>query len=144
MGHGGRGTPTDDPSIPDDEELWRRIPPHHFFFDDADGRLRPASAAFDNDPDGSPMSVFLASGTPGPDAALAGHDGHALAAITAGLARANGQGVVRAPLPGLPSHAHVEGPKPKSIQRRLARAARWVVPPPDTSGPGSPYIPNSV
>jgi hypothetical protein len=56
----------DDPTISDETELWRRIPPWHFFHDENLGRIRPSSAAFENHPDGSPMSVLLATegGTP--------------------------------------------------------------------------------
>ena len=50
----------DDPTIPDLAELWRRIPPWHLVKDDNLGRVRPSSAAFDNHPNGSPMSVLLA------------------------------------------------------------------------------------
>jgi hypothetical protein len=118
----------DDPTIPDEAELWRRIPHWHVHFDVRLNRLRPASAAFDDDPD-SDMSVVLADETPGPDAVLAGHQGFALAAITAGLARACGLGVVRDPLPDNPAHAVVFGPKTNAVIRRLARQATWVIAP---------------
>src|SRR5437870_136262 len=99
MAHGGQSTPSDDPSIPDSEDLWRRIPPRHFIADENRGVIRPSSAAFEDDDDGSPMSVYLASDTPSPGAALVGHAGFALAAITARLARECKQGIVRDPQP---------------------------------------------
>lgn len=77
----------DDPTISDEAELWRRIPPWHVVSDQNSGQRRASSAAFDNDPDGSPMSVVLAAESGGPAAALAGHPEYALATITAGLAR---------------------------------------------------------
>ena len=122
--------PLDDPSISDDAELWRRIPPWHFYRDEKLGRVRPSKAAFEDDGDGSPMSVVLAADAGAPGSALAGHAGFALAAITAGLARSCGQGVVRDPTPDEPAHAVVIGRKTDSIKRRFAREARWVVLPP--------------
>lgn len=121
--------PLDDPSISDDAELWRRIPPWHFYFDEKLGRSRPSKAAFEDDGDGSPMSVVLASEAGPPESALAEHPGYALSAITAGLARACGQLIVRDPTPEEPAHAVVVGRKTDSIKRRFAREARWVVPP---------------
>ena len=32
----------DDPTIPHDAELWRRIPPWHFFHDENLGQIRPS------------------------------------------------------------------------------------------------------
>jgi hypothetical protein len=122
--------PPEDPTIHDDAELWRRIPPWHFYFDDKLGRTRPSKAAFEDDGDGSPMSVVLAAESGRLEAALAGHQGYALATITAGLARACGQRVARDPTPGDPAHAIVIGRKTDGIRRRFAREARWVVPPP--------------
>src|SRR5437879_3690071 len=128
-----KGQYTDDASIADTARLWRRIPPWHFIYDANLERWRPSSAVFDNDPDGGPMSVLLEDVviTSGRDAAsaLADHPGYALAAITAGLARACQQGVARDPTPSEPAHAVVFGPKPKSAQRRLAKQSSWVIPP---------------
>src|SRR3954453_17204354 len=111
---------TDDLSIGDSNYLWRRIPPWHFVYDENLLRWRPSSAAFDNDPDGGPMSVvlaevLLASGRKAGDF-LHGHDDYGLTAIMSGLARACGQGVVRDPLPEEPAHALVAGQKPKTVQ----------------------------
>lgn len=121
----------DDATIPDDAELWRRVPPQHFVLDENEGAIRPSSAAFDDDRDGSPMSVFIGSEMESTDPALAVHDGYALASFTAGEARDCGQRLMRDPLPGSPAHAVVFGPKPKSVRKKLGRAARWVVPPPE-------------
>lgn len=121
----------DDPTIPDEAQLWRRIPPWHFYYDETVGRQRPAKAAFSDDPDGSSMSVVLAAESAGPASVLAGHTGYALAAITAGLARACGQGIARDPRPDEPAHALIFGRKTDSIMRRLARGSTWVVPPPN-------------
>lgn len=124
------GVDHDDASISDQLELWRRIPPGHFHWDENLQRVRPASSAFDDDPDGSPMSVILADGRMSPDAVLAEHDDYGLAAFTVGLARGCGLGVVRAPEAHNPAHAVVFGTKSTKVRRRLAKECRWVVPPP--------------
>lgn len=134
----------DDPSILDDEVLFRRIPPLHHFFDENEQRYRPSSAAFEDDDDGDPMSVYLSTvilrENRQPESVLAGHEGYSLASITAGLARACDQTVHRDPLPEELSHAVVCGekrkPKNTSPRKKFARAAAWVVlnaPPRNTS-----------
>ena len=125
---------SDDPSILDSASLWRRIPPWHFVFDHNLNVLRPSSAAFDDHPNGSPMSVvlgddLLAAGRP-PKSALADCAGFALASLAAGLARSTGQGIMRAPLPEEPAHAEVFGPKSGSVRRALAKGSTWVIAPP--------------
>lgn len=132
----------DDPDIPDDERLLRRIPPRHFVFDKKRGRWRPSSAAFEDDPDGGPMSVYLEGRLIDAHLALVGHASYALSAITAGLARELNQVVEPAPLadphPAAHAHAHVVGTKTKSISRRFALCAGWVVPPPTSEGADQP------
>ena len=123
----------DDRTIADDEELWRRIPPVHFIYDDNLKQQRPASAAFNDDKDGDPMSVMLGSlvrktGRSGSDV-LRNFPGYALATITAGLARECSQGIVRDPLPEEPAHALVFGDKPHSTRKRFAKECRWIVRP---------------
>ena len=93
----------------------------HFFFDENLGRNRPSKAAFEDDEDGHPMSVVLAdlvtaSGRGSADV-LKGHEGFALAQITAGLARSKQQGVQRDPLPDEPAHALVFGNKTDSVRK---------------------------
>jgi hypothetical protein len=51
----------DDPTIPDEADLLRRIPPRHFYLDQNLGRIRPSSAAFEDDDDEDPMSVYLST-----------------------------------------------------------------------------------
>jgi len=124
---------SDDLTIPNEAQLLRRIPPRHFVKDENSGQIRPSSAAFDNHPNGSPMSVILAdilaqTGRD-PASALVGHEEFALASITAGLARECGQGIAREPLPDEPAHAVVFGEKPKRVQRKLAKESQWIIPP---------------
>ena len=120
----------DDPSIPGEAVLWRRIPPHHFVRDENRNSIRPSSAAFEDHPDGSPMSVVLAAEAAGPLQVLAGHPGFALAAFPAGLARDCEQKIVRDPLPDDPAHALVVGKKTRSVRKRLAVESVWAVSPP--------------
>ncbi|HUY37004.1 MAG TPA: hypothetical protein VMV69_30075 [Pirellulales bacterium] len=113
----------DDPSIADSEALWRRIPPTHCVLDRNLGRVRPSSAAFENHPNGSPMSVVLGKEViaAGRDAesVLKGHEGYALASFSAGLARQCGQAVARDPLDEEPAHALVIGKKTGSVKRAV-------------------------
>jgi hypothetical protein len=131
----------DDPSIVGGTDLLRRIPPQHFHFDYNLNRLRPSSAAFEDDGDGDPMSVclssVLAAETREPATVLAGHEGYALASITAALAREHQQTVHADPLPEESSHAVVcgdkESGKKNAPKRKFALAATWVIAPPATT-----------
>lgn len=124
----------DDPTIADADPLWRRIHPKHFVRDENLQQWRPSSAAFTDSSDGSPMSVVLGqevfAADRRPESVLFGHEDHALASFTTGVARANGQGVERSPQPDEPAHGGVFGPKPKRVQRALAKSATWVIPSP--------------
>src|ERR1700674_870735 len=99
----------DDPTIKDDTSLLRRIPPWHRFFDQNENRWRPSSAAFEDDDEGDPMSVYLSTvllrENREPSVVLAGHKGYSLASITAGLARRYSQTVHPDPLLEESSHA---------------------------------------
>ncbi len=124
---------SDDPTIANEAELWRRIPPWHFIPDLNTSRIRPSTAAFKDHQNGSPMSVLLAdvligSGG-GPLDVLANYDGFALASITAGLARDCGQGVARRPLLHEPAHAEVFGKKTRGVRKRFVDRSYWVVAP---------------
>lgn len=128
---GTPGEPTDDPSILQDDPLWRRVHPNQVVFDSNLGDYRPSSSAFDDHPNGTPMSIVL-----GKDASAKGRDGatlltkfegYSLVEITAGQARASSQIVYRAPTSDEPDHGEVKGEKPKSVRKHFSRLARWVV-----------------
>lgn len=129
---------TDDASIEDDDALWRRIPPVHQIPDENQGGMRPSSAAFEDHPSGTPMSIHVAKDAVslgyGPTDALQGHSGFALVAFTAGTARDAGQGVAREPLPGEIAHGVVFGKKTRGVKRRLSRGSEWVIAPPAQPG----------
>ena len=81
----------DDPTISDDEKLLRRIRPDWFIPDYNLKRWRPSSAAFQDSPDKSPMSVHLASVLNAEnlpvESVLAGHEGYGLVGFLARIAR---------------------------------------------------------
>ena len=93
------------------------------------GRVRPSSAAFEDDRDGSPMSVYrrdvIDREGDAPERVMVGHEGYGLVSFTAGHARSKNQTVCSNPLPEESAHAVVCGPKPKvhttmaGLQRRL-------------------------
>jgi hypothetical protein len=122
----------DDPTIPDEEVLWRRIIPA-WIHREPTGKVRPGSFAFMDRPSGE-LSVHIAALTT-PDRALAGRPDDSLAAIPAGLPRSLGFAIVRDPKPDDPSHALI-CPSPKgSRASKLAEQATWVVLQPSPSGP---------
>jgi len=128
----------DDPAVANEAGLLRRIPPYHFVRDDNLGVVRPSSAAFEDDDDGDPMSVYLttilAAEGRAASSVLVGHAGYALTSITAGLARTNRQTVHPDPLPEETSHTVVCGDKrsggKKSAKKIFAVEAKWVIEPP--------------
>ena len=126
----------DDPSIRDECELLRRIPLKenvNIVWDGNEKRWRPSSAAFQDHPDGSSMSVVLGDvlNAAGRDVVevLTGHENFGLAAITAGFARECNQRIAKDPLPEEPAHGLVVGNKPRRVSRELAKAAKWVIAP---------------
>jgi hypothetical protein len=124
----------DDPSVLPHHVLWRRIPGWHFVWDANRNAVRPSSAAFDNDSDGSPMSIQLAAVLAeygrGELEVLQGHTGFALARFLAEAARNCGQMIVPEPGPGDPAHGLVVGDKPPSVRKKLQRASEWQTEPP--------------
>ena len=124
----------DDPAVADEVKLLRRIPERHFHFDNNLGRIRPSSAAFEDDQDGDPMSVYrqdvIESEKGDIERVMIGHEGYGLASLTAGQVRSKLQTVFPAPLPDESSHAKVCGPKPRGTRRCFSRQAAWVIAPP--------------
>ncbi len=120
----------DDATIPDAEDLYRRLAKDWIVPDAVYGGLRISSGAF-RDPD-SEISVHLSSMiAPEDSLAYGGENIVALAAVTAGEARRLEQAVVREPQPRDPAHALVCGRQPKNVRRQLARLARWICYPDD-------------
>lgn len=121
----------DDLTIPDDAELWRRIHPHHLTVDENPGRThrRPSSAAFRD----AELSVILVEPARDPQSAIEHYSGYYLAVITVGDARGLGLTIQRDPTPEDDAHCLVLGKKKGRADSALARAAKWVIPPPDTT-----------
>ena len=114
----------DDPSIVDDDQLWRRIHPSWWVMDRNLGERRLSSAAFDDPHDGTAMSVDIARLRVSVEDALAQHDGYGLAAFAAKVARDFGQGIERAPLSTNAAHAEVFGSKTKKVRKQWAAASQ--------------------
>lgn len=129
-GNRGQGSgPADDPTIADPWGLWRRIFPGWWIPDqNHQGEFRLSTQAFDDSRDGTPMSVSIAAESR-QDHLLRNHEGYGLASFTAGHARGCKQILQRAPTPDDPAHAHVVGPKTRSVKRRLLAGTTIVVAP---------------
>ncbi len=121
----------DDPTIPDDERLWRRIAPNQLKPIDGTG-FEISSAAF-RDKTGD-LSVHLASLTTR-ERVLASWPAFSLAELRAAVPRSLEMKVVRDPLPEDPSHALVCPYATKRQAKELARRSTLVVTvPPAPSG----------
>lgn len=111
----------DDPTINDDETLWRRILPDWIHTEEG-GRIRAKSFAFIDRLSGE-LSVHIAALTTR-DAVLDNHPNHRIVAFKAGLPRSLGFAIVRDPTPDDPSHALIcpspKGAKAKTIAEHAA------------------------
>ena len=141
------GQYVDDPSIPGDAALWRRIRPKQWVFDENQGRWRPSSQNFKDvvERDGAvqPVSAYLETDAPSLEFVLADHPGYGIAAVSAAQVREHGRGIQRDYEDGRnPGHCLLfltEGRPSKrtdTLAGRLARLARWVVWPPEIA-PGN-------
>jgi hypothetical protein len=126
--------PNDDPSIPAEARLLRRVIPDWIVPDENTKTKRVSSQAFCNSTGENGMSVFLedalfAEGRDVASVVTGDYASHSLIAVTAGWVRSWQQGVIRDPLPEESSHAQVIGEKNSNIRRKLARQYEWVVGP---------------
>ncbi|MDE0624879.1 MAG: hypothetical protein OXH99_00635 [Bryobacterales bacterium] len=128
----------DDQAVRDEIALLRRVPPWHFYCDQRLERYRPTSAAFEDDSDGDPMSVYrsdvIASERGNVERVMVGHKGFGLVALDAGRFRSRQLTIFPNPLPEETSHAKVCGPKTASRRRWFAKQAQWLIPPPEHEG----------
>ncbi len=123
----------DDPSITDDEILWRRV--RRDWTTTSEGVFRPTSQTF-KDRKSFELSVHIARMT-SVEMIRANYPGEGIAAISAGLVRSLGDyKLVRDPIlnepltPDDPSHALIcPAPNKGSHASTLARKARWVIEP---------------
>jgi len=127
----------EDSGFSSDTELWRRIPPDKYTFDDNLGRLRPKSYAF-TDSDDSPMSVTVAEFYLNSGLTLEDYfdrfkeDRYGLASITVGLIKELNLELELDRHDDDPGHAVVIGKKSRGIRRRMAEESVWVVKPDST------------
>ena len=117
----------DDSSVGDDEEIWRRIPRNMAYWDEVLDRLRPPSGMFSDSDDGSPMSAHRARCYGSPSEANAGDN--LMVGLSVRFVRGLRLGVATQPPTNDPGHLWVFGKKTASIKRKLAKQARWVIPP---------------
>jgi len=118
--------PEDDPSIQNQDILWRRIYPGWIkWAGENESVSRPARVAFQDDIDRQ-VSVSVARETT-KYRLLRCYPEHSLAAITAEVARRFGCSVARRPTTDDPAHAIIF-PSPKKVNaRNIAKEATWVV-----------------
>lgn len=115
----------DDPTIPGEAIVWRRINRIHL----VPAERRPSSAAFSDSSDGTPMSATLATPTSNPVAYAARWNAFGVVGISVQRLRELGLGVTRAPTDEDPDHVSIHGEKKKSVARALAKEAQWVFEP---------------
>lgn len=133
----------DDPSIPNESLLFRRIPAdtNHIVWDETSRAYRISSQAFQNLQRIPPafsvnLQCVLEELQLSPESILKDRSRYGLVALPAQLVREHQQGIERHPEPGDPSHGHVVGEKPKKIAKAFARSVvhnneiQWVIAPP--------------
>jgi hypothetical protein len=118
----------DDPSISNDERLWRRVHPSQFKPYSGTGPSEISSAVFSTREE---VSVAIASETT-LEVFVANHLEYSVVEFTAGAARRIGCTVVRDPLPNDQAHALVCGPRSngqlnKTQQELLKQASRLIL-----------------
>lgn len=128
-----QGSTKDDPSIPNESHILRRISPKMVVEDKNAGVLRPSSQAY-NDSSTSPMSVNLScvmdeSRRPYEDS-LNNYPTAFLAKIEVRVVReVCGLGVIKDPLPEEPAHGLVTGTKTRSVRKKLSSNSIWIIDP---------------
>jgi hypothetical protein len=117
----------DDPGIPDNERLFRRINLTHIVEGD-DGKSHVSSAAFRDRELSVNLESMMRVAARAPKDALRNNPKDLLMSLVAGVCRRNGQIVGPDPVPDEPAHAYVFGRKSKTVQRALRDSAEWIVP----------------
>jgi hypothetical protein len=115
-----------DPSISDDEIIWRRI--YQVVYDNNLKRVRPTSACYSQNDPGTDVSVYVGSIAQSAAVVMQGGREQYLGALRAGFIRSLGLGIVFDPSTGGPGHALIRGRKTRSMLDKMAKAASWVPP----------------
>lgn len=118
---------SDDRSIADATDLFRRVHPDQVVWDENESRLRPTSAAFRDTEMSVHLGDMLAVDGTSPATVLDRLPWHQLAAFDAGFARDEEQMLVRSPTPEDSSHGDVIGTKTRARGNRFAKRCRWEV-----------------
>ena len=118
---------SDDPNIPDEERLFRRIHLVHVVNCDG-GKSEVSSAAFRDIELSVNLESVMRRDDRGPEDSLKDYPNDLLMSISAGLCRRHEQLVGPDPTIEEPAHGYVFGKKSKSIQRALRDAAQWIAP----------------
>lgn len=113
----------DDKSIQDPTRLYRRLHPVQVIWDANEGRVRASSAAFKDEFLSISLGDELERMGEGPAFAVRRHPQHSLGWITAHLARAQEQALVRTPTEDDPSHGEAIGKKQGARSTVLAKNA---------------------
>lgn len=121
----------DDPTLSDEERLFRRIHLKQLVIDDDTGLARISSSAFRDTELSINIESVLQSEGKTASACLKDNSAHKLVSITAGAARQHHQTVCRDPDPlhNNLSHGLVCGSKKeRQVQQGLRDSADWVIP----------------
>lgn len=123
----------DDPTVPDNSLVFRRISAAWYAVDPQSGQRRLTSSAF-SDLNGAmsvALGVELAMANRDPREVIANHPGYGLVGLEVGELRKLRLGVVRSPTNGELCHGDVYGKKTKATKRSLCRLAEhgWIVKP---------------
>lgn len=134
----------DDPSVPNDSRLFRRIPAdsNHIVWDNNLECWRISSQAFRNLSKNPPafsvnLECVLDEMGEAVDAVFPNTDRYGLVALPARLVRQHNQVIEKVPEPDDPSHGHVVGEKRKPLMKAFAAAVQngdkieWVLEPSD-------------
>jgi hypothetical protein len=117
----------DDPNIPNEERLFRRIHLIHIVAGDG-GRSEVSSAAFRAMELSVNLEGVMQAAGREPQDSLRAHPNDLLMSIAAGVCRRNGQIVGPDPIPEEPAHGYAFGTKSRNIRKALRDAAGWIVP----------------
>lgn len=128
----GEDPPEDDPTVDDETELFRRVPPAHWKKVGDQFVLR--DGAFKNFPNPERKRISVVLGH-----TLADHErdpeslrtpdqvSYGIVAIKAKVVRAECQRIERSPRDDEPAHGDVYGDKPVSRRKKFVAQAEWVV-----------------
>lgn len=118
---------SDDPSIEDKWELWRRLCPEWVIWDENLNRKRPSSQAFQNHRVSKATSAFIGREVGSHETVRKGHPGYGVASFLAQEPRVLKQGICRDTLEAQQGHVLIFGPEKQ--RKKLAKTATIVIMP---------------